>query len=514
VILALVGLANAWVLGSSNLIDDDAFVFFRFVDHMLDGHGLTWNPGETPRVEGYTSFLFTMVVLVPRSLGADPVVTVHLMGIGFYLATIFAALGLTIIATGRRHLAVLVAPLLLATSAQYGGWARDGMETCLFGLLIVLSLMALLRQSQPAVWRIFTGVLFGLTTLARPEGGLIFAVVGLWMVWQNRAAGRALVGKAEVLLVVGALIVLLPHEIWRYAYYGELLPNTYYAKVGFTPGQIPRGLRGLLGFLASFQGLVTMLAVAGCALSRRNHVHQLYVWLLAAWIFYFTISLGLPRWQMTYTMPITLLAYLALGSAAVDWAERGLEAMRTREAKAVFVGALALALAGNLGPALARPLTTGSLSFRLINPPDRSIVNSFIAIGQVLGRMAEPGETVAVGACGAIPYYSGLVTYDVLGLTDKHIARLPMPKKRTDAFGHEKGDGAYILSKQPTYMIPLPLLTPRPNAGQAGFERSFIEIFNMPEFRRDYEFQNVQLENGLFFNYYKRKLTVPPEGGA
>jgi hypothetical protein len=447
VILALVGLANAWLLGSSNLIDDDAFVFFRFVDHLLAGHGLTWNPGETPRVEGYTSFLYTMVVLVPRSLGADPVVAVHLMGIGFYLATILAALGLTIIATGRRHLAVLVAPLLLATSAQYGFWARDGMETCLFGLLIVLSLMALLRQSQPALWRVFTGVLFGLTTLARPEGGLIC-------------------------------------------------------------------LRGLLGFLASFQGLLTMLAVAACALSRRNHAHQLYIWLLAAWIFYFTICLGLPRWQMTYTMPITLLAYLALGSATVDWAERGLEAMRTREAKAVFTGALTLVLVGNLGPALVRPLATGTLSLRLINPPDRSIVNSFIAIGQVLGRMAEPGETVAVGACGAIPYYSGLVTYDVLGLTDKHIARLSMPKKRSDAFGHEKGDGAYILSKQPTYMIPLPVLTPRPNPGQAGFERSFVEIFNMPEFRRDYEFQNVRLENGLFFNYYKRKLTVPPEGGA
>ena len=39
---------------------DDAFISFRYVRNLLDGHGLVFNPGE--RVEGYSNFLWVMVL--------------------------------------------------------------------------------------------------------------------------------------------------------------------------------------------------------------------------------------------------------------------------------------------------------------------------------------------------------------------------------------------------------------------------------------------------------------------
>ena len=50
-----------------------------------------------------------------------------------------------------------------------------------------------------------------------------------------------------------------------------------------------------------------------------------------------------------------------------------------------------------------------------------------------------------------------------------------------------------------------PWLTRVPRRGHVGFEKSFIQIFKRPEFRGSYEFRSVRLEDGRYFNYYRRK---------
>ena len=62
-----------------NYLTDDAFITFRYVRNMLDGHGLVYNTGE--RVEGYTNFLWAMLVAGPAWLGADIVWTARILGL-------------------------------------------------------------------------------------------------------------------------------------------------------------------------------------------------------------------------------------------------------------------------------------------------------------------------------------------------------------------------------------------------------------------------------------------------
>jgi len=126
-----------------------------------------------------------------------------------------------------------------------------------------------------------------------------------------------------------------------------------------------------------------------------------------------------------------------------------------------------------------------------------------IAVAHMHVQVEHRGDTVAVGACGAIPYISGLVTYDTLGLNDKHIARQPVKYPGRAAFGHEKGDGVYIGSKRPTYLIPLPAPTEQPSPSYVGFSVSFSELTALPEVRSLYEFKSVQLDSGLYFNYFE-----------
>ena len=47
-----------WLAEMSWFLTDDAFISFRYVRNLLEGHGLVFNPGE--RVEGYSNFLWTL----------------------------------------------------------------------------------------------------------------------------------------------------------------------------------------------------------------------------------------------------------------------------------------------------------------------------------------------------------------------------------------------------------------------------------------------------------------------
>jgi hypothetical protein len=46
---------------------DDAMISMRYARNLADGHGLVWNAGE--RVEGYSNFLWTLVMAAVHGLG-------------------------------------------------------------------------------------------------------------------------------------------------------------------------------------------------------------------------------------------------------------------------------------------------------------------------------------------------------------------------------------------------------------------------------------------------------------
>src|SRR5260221_12752681 len=80
--LAIVGgILILFVLHAAYLwtIHEDAFIGFRYVRHLVAGHGLVWNIGEPP-VEGYTNFLWLMLLAGFTRLGADMPVTPQGLG--------------------------------------------------------------------------------------------------------------------------------------------------------------------------------------------------------------------------------------------------------------------------------------------------------------------------------------------------------------------------------------------------------------------------------------------------
>jgi hypothetical protein len=84
---------------------------------------------------------------------------------------------------------------------------------------------------------------------------------------------------------------------------------------------------------------------------------------------------------------------------------------------------------------------------RLQIPPYKYYLNRrSVKTGLELSRYAKPEASVAVMAAGTVPYYSGLRGVDVLGKSDRHIARLPPRGVGTTITpGHNKYDLHYSI---------------------------------------------------------------------
>ena len=66
-VLALIvigGIIGAWHL---RWVCDDAFISYRYAENLAGGYGLVFNHGE--KVEGYTNFLWTLVLSIASSSG-------------------------------------------------------------------------------------------------------------------------------------------------------------------------------------------------------------------------------------------------------------------------------------------------------------------------------------------------------------------------------------------------------------------------------------------------------------
>jgi len=96
VFLILFALFALFMLGLGVCVQEDAFISFRYASNLIQGHGLVYNVGE--RVEGYTNFLWTLLLAGGMALGADPVPLSRFLGIGFALVLL-----LTVFVVGRRR---------------------------------------------------------------------------------------------------------------------------------------------------------------------------------------------------------------------------------------------------------------------------------------------------------------------------------------------------------------------------------------------------------------------------
>lgn len=209
---------------------DDAYISLRYAENWISGGGLTWDYGGAP-VEGYSNFLWVMIMASYLSLGFEGIFAAKIFGVLAAIGQLplIYAIGKEI---GLSKRASSFSVLLYSTIPAVAFWAVAGLATSLFTLLFVLSLYLVLREYS-VYERVLASISFGLFALTRHEGMAVFlVVVGVYFLLENRKEPikKAGIKSAQLLFFGGSIYTT--YFVWRLFYYGYLFPNTVYIKGG------------------------------------------------------------------------------------------------------------------------------------------------------------------------------------------------------------------------------------------------------------------------------------------
>src|SRR5512143_2971066 len=122
---------------------DDAYISFRYAQNAILGHGLVFNPGE--RVEGFTNFLWTALMIPLEGAGIDVGRASMILGAFFALTVMWLTLQFAKIVDARPGAAGL-AVILLAVDGTFALWAVSGLETAMFAFLVFAGALLYVRE--------------------------------------------------------------------------------------------------------------------------------------------------------------------------------------------------------------------------------------------------------------------------------------------------------------------------------------------------------------------------------
>lgn len=488
---------------------DDAYISYRYARNFSDGLGLVWNPGEY--VEGYSNFLWVLILAGVDRAGGDIVPAARWIGIALAIATIAATYRLSreLLAGEAGAVAGVAAALLLAASGPFALWSGAGLETSLFALLIAGAVLLHARETG-ARWQP-SGILWGFAALTRPDAPLLFAVSAVHKLVEERAAVRASWSErraAALRLAVwaaGFVLIFAPYFAWRYTTYDYLFPNTYYAKIGSGLDQYERGLTYLQTFAREY-GIWLLLVVPVAALAGRLRAPMAWhaLSLMVAYGAYLVYAGGDSLVRFRLLAPLLPLFYGTVVASIVS-----LVTAQTLEARAPRAGWAAggVAFAGFL------LFTLHASSTDYYVPPEREAVEHRAAIGRWLRGNVPADTLIAVIPAGAIPYESRLDTIDMLGINDEHIAHRKLDLG-SFAAGHEKYDTEYVLDRRPDIIVLEDGLSaaPRDRDGYAGLASGLIlariDMLNNPRLWDEYQPRTVQVREGAWFNLLVRRDAI------
>jgi hypothetical protein len=285
----LAGLVLLW--GNFLFTVDDAFISMRYAENLARGVGPVFNPGE--RVEGYSTPLWVALLAILAWLPGDLLLPSKLLSSAAFLACGILLLRRLL----REGINPLPAAFLYLGSVPLFVWGVSGMETTLFACLLLLWAFAV-AEPEPDPGRVL--ILAMLLLLARPEAPLPIGIGFAALTWRGRLPFR--LASAFAALVLALLAA-------RYAYYGDILPNTYYAKRFQTPGRWAVTLWNYVRTYFLAAGLVPAAGVLAYLWKSRSK-EAAAVAALCLWPALFCMLVGgdwMPQWRfMAAGLPVSI----------------------------------------------------------------------------------------------------------------------------------------------------------------------------------------------------------------
>ncbi|OIQ25323.1 hypothetical protein [uncultured Vibrio sp.] len=203
-------------------LHEDAYILFIYAENLANGHGISYYPGGS-KTEGATDFLWMAILSSMNYIGLDVAISAALVNsIGITISS-FAIL--SILKNNQQKLLALLYIIILVTSDIVSA-SISGFSTGLYTGLVSLIFISLIKDRSESIYLV--PILSIVIALVRPDGviiGIISTIVGLHLtIIRNKKV------KKYLLLSTFSLIVGVIYFIWRYNYFGYLLPLPLYVK--------------------------------------------------------------------------------------------------------------------------------------------------------------------------------------------------------------------------------------------------------------------------------------------
>lgn len=418
---------------------DDSLITLRYAQRLVDVGQLTWTAGK--EVEGYTNLLWLLLCAGFYALKIDLITAARLIGVISVLGVFFALYKHSL---NKSTAAFALSILFVALSTPMQAWAIGGLEQPLYAVLLAWGLYYFFKFKEgvarpAALW--ISSFFFGLMALTRPDGPLFPFVIVFAALLYDFLSTRKISFVYLRLLLFPVLFGGL-HTLFRYSYYGELVPNTAYVKIHFSLDRVWSGIEYLgAGILNQFPFSLIVFLILVVALIKGLRSFKLLVFsaLLLAWATYLVLIGGDIFSAFRHLLVLNVISAFIL----VDFSHLLFDKIKAQVSPAIYLPVLSIFFVfhQHFTPVISTPIKKA----RRENWEWRGK-----EVGEFLKahfREAEP--SLAVTAAGCLPYWSEFNAVDLLGLNDYELPRKYPRNTNINYVGHDLGSPLFIYDKQP-----------------------------------------------------------------
>lgn len=495
-----------------SFIQDDTYITLQYAKNFANDNGLVFNVGE--KVEGFTSLFWVIFLGAAYKVGLNIESLSQILSVGFSIISLVLTYVLFLEITkgtsnkNKNYLVLFsfLSVLITSLNGTYYYWAVSGMETSLFTMAYLSILLLYLKYYlNEKLLLVFPSTLFVLS-LIRPEGNIIFVLILIHsffviLIKSNFKFKETFKSFFNLHRTQGYLIFIFlvtSVTIFRLLYFGYPLPNTFYAKTGFSIEQIRTGFDYFIDFLNDYTlyGLIILAPLYLFRFKKKiKSISFLYLNLFS-FIIYVILIGGDVLTQYRFFVPvipiINILFCLLIYFISTTLKETEIKTSMPM----LFIIPFSVAVFINI---------INSEKVENLSRRESAFVENMKRTSLWLKSKSineHNNLTVAASTIGALAYFSDGHIIDMLGLTDKYIAHNPeyILKISDESVGwkERKYNADYILRRKPDYILFSTQEKPSSYAERA--------LFTKTDFHKNYFVYLYDPDNSkVFASIYKRR---------
>ncbi len=193
---------------------DDSLIYARYLQNLITGNGLVYNPGEY--VNGLTSPLFAWLSIVPAVVSGDARVGIMWVSVLAALGTVYVTYRILVSIVADPRIAALVTLLSASSGITY---INLGMETSLFTFIVGLCIVLYFKDKFDLL-----GIGLALAILTRPEAVFLVPAMALNSWIYNRR-------WPDYRCFIAPTLVVSLQLLFNAIYFGSILPTSGVAKI-------------------------------------------------------------------------------------------------------------------------------------------------------------------------------------------------------------------------------------------------------------------------------------------